>query len=89
MLGSVKVKLVPATLPESPKYPEAGVVQVGEPVKPELSVIGQTWIRLFTVTAEVLIVYEVVVAGTTTDPDGADPHAAGEALFTLQFVCVL
>ena len=89
MLGSEKVKHHPPTHPDSPKYPEAGVVQVGEPVKPELSVIGQTWIRLFTVTAEVLIVYEVVLVGTTTDPVGADPHGAGEALFTLQFVCVL
>ena len=84
------VKLVPATTAEIVGSVVAtGGTHVGELGKSEANDSHCNIIRLWAVTAVVLMVYVVVVVGMTTAPEAADPQAAGEAELTAQLVAVL
>lgn len=90
MDASVIVKLVPAEIAEIVGSAViAGTTHVGEDGRSPANDIGNNMIRLWDVTAVVFTVYVVVVVGMTNAPAAADPHAAGDALFTEQLVDVL
>jgi hypothetical protein len=65
-----------------------GATQVGEVGKFDAKVSQVSWMRLFAVTAVVLIVYVAVVVGITTAPDDAEPQAAGDTELTAQLVAL-